>query len=38
MVHLSTTGKAILDDIDGLGLGSNPKPATSVPGVPPDAT
>jgi hypothetical protein len=38
MVRLCATGRAILDDIDGFGLGSNPDPATSVVAVPPFAT
>ena len=38
MVRLCATGKAILDDIDGFGLGSNPNAATPVVAVPPAAT
>jgi hypothetical protein len=38
MVRLCATGKAILDDIDGFGLSSNPNAATPVVAVAPDAT
>lgn len=38
MVRLCATGKAILDDIDGFGLGSAPRTAASVVAVPPGAT
>jgi hypothetical protein len=38
MVRLCATGKAILDDIDGYGLGSTSKAATPVVAVAPDVT
>ena len=38
MLRLCATGKAILDDIDGFGLGSAPNTAASVVAVPPGAT
>jgi hypothetical protein len=38
VVRLCGTREAILDDIDGFGIGFNPNAAAPVVAVPPDAT